>query len=372
MTNPYQPSGPPPLSTATPPPFPTSPPLPVASPCPKVAKILGVLNIVFGCLSVPLTFAADLSDPQVERLLGGRWSLIYWSNGLLCVVLSALLVAGGVGLIRNRWWGRTLSIVFAYLQSALSVIAVAYMYVYLVVPLQAEVSAESAPLLLIAYVTIAANIIGLIYPAVLLFCLYRKSFVSNFAQSGSGFAEYVPDAPLSPVDVAVARMEATRMRLSLIAVASIVFGVLGALSVLLRFAGEAHPLNGYVLNMDLIPRVVAFGLELVLLAAGIFLWQFKPISRKLLIWYAFGVALVILVSALMNALATASRSGSVFGGAALLALAYPCVLLWCMTDRRVKKFLDEQAEAKLLADMESAQARARARKLQRRAQAESS
>jgi len=63
---------------------------------------------------------------------------------ILGFVLIGMLTAAGIGLLKNRSWGRSLSVLYAVITIVLTIISTVLTYIYLVQPLM-EKAAEMAP-----------------------------------------------------------------------------------------------------------------------------------------------------------------------------------------------------------------------------------
>jgi hypothetical protein len=169
--NPY---APPQSDPSTPPFYPQPPP---ARPSTGV-KVLAVFQIVLGALgllSAPLTLALRgiAHDPVSQRIQEITWggALGVWMRIALAVgtLLSAVLLAAGVGMLRARPWARRASLLYAGVSFAMQAVGVAINFAVLY-PAMDYIAREHAgdP---IAQAAVAGGRIGGIFGALLALAL---------------------------------------------------------------------------------------------------------------------------------------------------------------------------------------------------------
>jgi hypothetical protein len=159
---------------------------------PHAITILGALNLAFGALGVlgtPMTFVSLFRPPgdnpvfgllQQDRFLWG-WTLV---GGILGLLASILLIAAGVGLLKDKRWGRLGSIVYCGYTLVSGVVGIVVSAVFLVGPLWQVASrssgAEAVGAAAGAIGGLIGGLMGMLYPAVLLAFMFRKNVVSHF------------------------------------------------------------------------------------------------------------------------------------------------------------------------------------------------
>jgi hypothetical protein len=89
---------------------------------------------------------------------GGVMLMVF---SLISLAISVLLIAGGVGILKMASWGRTVSLVYAGI----------------------AVLTNVAQLVMTGFHSILCNVIGLIYPIVLLVMLNQEDWKSAFKGS---------------------------------------------------------------------------------------------------------------------------------------------------------------------------------------------
>jgi hypothetical protein len=149
-----------------------------------------------------------------QRVVGERapfyvgWQL---EGAVVGLVLSVLLIAAGIGLLRLRPWGRTLSVVYAPLSILQTLFAVTYTYVYYLpayneavrqthypTPQEAEIARMTAQSMGVSMGF--GFLIALAYPVIVLIIMLLPSVVAVF---GGASARPEPEDyrdPLGPDD----------------------------------------------------------------------------------------------------------------------------------------------------------------------------
>lgn len=186
--NPYQPQN---TSQAT--------PLP-SSQTPTIATVFGILNIIFGILGVcsgAAGFAgfAFISSGVLDERMKAEANLQQFDDPvffallmiqvILGLVLSGTLIAGGIGLLKFRPWGRKLSNFYAVSSLILLLVGLGINIVYTIIPaLSAANDPGARPEEIGGAVGgiiggVFGSCIGTIYPICLLIFMNRKQFVAQ-------------------------------------------------------------------------------------------------------------------------------------------------------------------------------------------------
>ncbi|GIW81751.1 MAG: hypothetical protein KatS3mg105_3558 [Gemmatales bacterium] len=161
---------------------------------PTSATVFGVLNILFGVLGFCGIGAALISlvippgRPTNSPVIGiiernplyHAYTLI---SSLVSIPFVIALVAGGIGLLMGRMWGRTLSIVYAIYAMISTVIGLIFNWILVWEPLMEIINTGPAgPQKAAALGGIAGGVFGtclaFIYPVVLLIFMSASSFKS--------------------------------------------------------------------------------------------------------------------------------------------------------------------------------------------------
>jgi hypothetical protein len=170
------------------------PPLPPRKPSGGVVA-LGIISIIYsstfyfccGFSSIAAPFFAFQQYAQKQGLPDFQppgavqaYSLI---NGAIYIMLGILLIIGGIGLLRLRPWGRSLSISTAVALIVWAVIALA-INLFLAYPAQTDMMGdEFTPeqrMIVLAIAGILGAIFQVVYPIVLLICLNLKQIKRQF------------------------------------------------------------------------------------------------------------------------------------------------------------------------------------------------
>ncbi|HEX8204058.1 MAG TPA: hypothetical protein VF590_26515 [Isosphaeraceae bacterium] len=168
---------------------------------PTAVTVFGILNLVFGglglaCTPVNLMFLFMPAPPPgrniaVDLMTSSptyRATIIVFS--VLGMAAAAVEIVAGIGLLRLRPWGRTLSLGFASYSIVAIVVGLAVNYVFLIRPLLAAARAANNPAATGGAVGgviggLASGVIGLIYPVLLLFFMTRPRIARAFAAKGA-------------------------------------------------------------------------------------------------------------------------------------------------------------------------------------------
>lgn len=164
---------------------------------PAILTVLGVLSLLYAAFALcgDLWTAVRLAAPGPEP--GARAGLVPLAFLVFSFATTAALAAGGIGLLRCRAWGRTLSLAYAFATIVAVIVGLAIQYVQSFGPALKR-AAEVSPQLhrLVATNVTAAvcmALVGLIYPAVLIILLARrKAMQEPEAEDPSEPSEIVP------------------------------------------------------------------------------------------------------------------------------------------------------------------------------------
>ena len=176
---------------------------------PVAATVFGIVNLLFGALglfglmtsSLVLFFKVGAGPGTV---LGGIMSTSAYrmtmvGGFILGIPQLALLIAAGIGLLKMKRWGRTLSIAYGGFALMMAVVMSVAMYFAFYQPVLASLSSASGPeqagLAAGVFSGIAGTVFGMLYPAILLFGMYRPALRAAFAE-GATFEAPAAAAPL--------------------------------------------------------------------------------------------------------------------------------------------------------------------------------
>jgi hypothetical protein len=164
---------------------------------PVPIKVFGILNLIMAawgllgtCFAlVPLFVNLNTPNPVLDMMKENEF---YYSFNIFATILGFVLIgmlaAAGIGLLKNRSWGRSLSVLYAVITIVLTIVSTVLTYIYLVQPLM-EKAAEMAPgpekitLQGSAIGGLAGGCIGLIYPIVLWIFMTRPRIVQALRQA---------------------------------------------------------------------------------------------------------------------------------------------------------------------------------------------
>mgnify|MGYP007059403032 CR=1 FL=1 len=158
---------------------------------PVSAMVFGILHLVFGVpglLCSPFNFITINMIESSNRPANAALDVMrdtpgymtyYKGTIIVGVVMAAVLVAAGVGLLKGRPWGRTLSIIYCCVAICLGIGATFAHFYFLYEPLS-QVSGPEGTGAMIG--GIIGAVIGPIYPIITLIFMFRKNFVEYFNQ----------------------------------------------------------------------------------------------------------------------------------------------------------------------------------------------
>ncbi len=165
---------------------------------PTAATVLGIINILFGALGlcsvigtvvlifVPLNPAMTKDNPALQLMEESAFYRTFTQVGvLLGFVAMAALIGGGVGLLQLKPYGRTLSIGYG-IYAVISVVLSTIINIVFVFPalLEKANAAGGGPAAAGAYGGIFGgtfgSCLGLVYPVILLYFMFRPNMVAAF------------------------------------------------------------------------------------------------------------------------------------------------------------------------------------------------
>jgi len=164
---------------------------------PAAIKVFGILNLVFAAFGLfgscfgllPLFMDMNTANPVFDMMEENQFYRSYTIFSLgLGFVMVLILAGGGIGLLQNRTWGRSLSMVYAISAIVAGLVGMVITYLYLVQPLM-EKAAEMAPgpekagMQGGAIGGMFGGCFGLIYPIVLLVFMTRPRIAQALRQA---------------------------------------------------------------------------------------------------------------------------------------------------------------------------------------------
>jgi hypothetical protein len=165
---------------------------------PTEAIVFGALNIVFAVFSmvgvlVTISLFAITSGPTknpVIQLIHDNAAYALWMKMTipLGMVVSAALLAAGIGLLQLKPWARLLSMGYAIYGIAMVLVGTVVNYFCLMQPLMARAHGNSAPEAAAAGGALVSGAVGscfgLLYPVLLLIFMLRPNVVAAFKAAG--------------------------------------------------------------------------------------------------------------------------------------------------------------------------------------------
>ena len=180
---------------------------------PTSVTVFGILNLVFGALGLCGTawsltmffgpFAKEMAkgNPVLQKMQANPAFGVYSNvSAGLGFVFTLVLLAGGVGLLRMRPWGRTASIVYGVYGIIAAVVGSAVAFLFILAPLLQEAEklppAERAAVIGGVGGGAIGACFGMVYPILLLVFMFRKNVVDAFAGAApQGENGSRPDGP---------------------------------------------------------------------------------------------------------------------------------------------------------------------------------
>ena len=162
---------------------------------PTSVTVFGVLNIVFGALGfVAITFSAitlmavsagSTNNPVLEVMRNSPGYALWMKMTIpLGVLASGVSIAAGIGLLKLKSWGRSLSIGYGIYSIVAGVLGVMLSFVFVMQPLIQQASQKSGPeaaaLIGGAIGGTIGGCFGMIYPVLLLIFMFHPKVVAAF------------------------------------------------------------------------------------------------------------------------------------------------------------------------------------------------
>ncbi len=162
---------------------------------PAAVTTFGILNIIFagfgvfgiiGSFALLTMTAASAAKNPVLRIMQENPAYAMWMKVAipLGILACGVLLAAGVGLLRMKNWGRTLSIAYAIYAIVIGILSTVLNILFVVRPLLEEASRKQGPEAAGAMGGAIGGSVGgcfgLIYPIVLLIFMMRPKLVAAF------------------------------------------------------------------------------------------------------------------------------------------------------------------------------------------------
>ena len=162
---------------------------------PASVTVFGVLNIVFGALGfVAIIFSAIMlmvlpagsTANNVLEIMRNSPGYAMWMKMAipLGILAAGVSIAAGIGLLKLKGWGRTLSIGYGIYSIVAGIVGVMLNFVFIVHPLMQQASQKSGPEAAAMIGGMIGGTIGgcfgMIYPVLLLIFMFRPKVVAAF------------------------------------------------------------------------------------------------------------------------------------------------------------------------------------------------
>ena len=156
---------------------------------PVSATVFGILHLVFGVpglLCSPYNFYTlsvieshdRPANAALDVMRDAPGYMTFYTGGLVAgVAMAAVLVAAGVGLLKGKRYGRSLSIVYAGLAILMVIASTVAHYYVLSEPLSQVAGPEGVAA---RAGGVIGAVIGPIYPILTLFFMYKRSIVEYY------------------------------------------------------------------------------------------------------------------------------------------------------------------------------------------------
>jgi hypothetical protein len=167
--------------------YPDAAPPPASS---NVPTVFGILNLAWfgmaicgGVMALPMLTleVGEQHDNVAFRVLAENEFALRWTQVMTVVgsLAACLLLAGGIGLLMRRAWGRRLSLVWAFFALLTGLVGTAVSWLYYLAPLMEQAKeltdAERMGANLGVVAAACGALCGLLYPVVLLVFMTRPS-----------------------------------------------------------------------------------------------------------------------------------------------------------------------------------------------------
>ena len=183
---------------------------------PTSVTVFGILNLVFAVLglcgvglgvfglAVASTLPAGEGPPNLQREAlqePGYQAFTYASIGLGALA-SIVLAIAGVGLLKLKSWGRSLSLGYAAYSIVMQIVGVVVSYIFVIQPAVALAEQGNDPqaqtqMFAAIFGGAVGGCLGLIYPFLLAFFMFRPTVKSAFGigTAGSDMLDIPDDNP---------------------------------------------------------------------------------------------------------------------------------------------------------------------------------
>ena len=161
---------------------------------PTSVTVFGVLNLVFGAIGlfgmmftvIILILPLPTTNNPVLEIMRNSPGYALWMK--LAIPLGFLAcgvsIAAGIGLLKLKNWGRTLSIGYAIYSIVACLLGAVLNYIFIMQPLMERASQKSGPeaagLIGAAIGGTFGSCFGMIYPVLLLIFMFRPKVVAAF------------------------------------------------------------------------------------------------------------------------------------------------------------------------------------------------
>jgi hypothetical protein len=180
---------------------------------PTSVTVFGILNLVFAALGLcgiafgvfGLAVLANLPEgdmppnPQVDALQNPGYLAFSYASIGLGALASIVLAIAGIGLLKLKSWGRSLSLGYAAYAIVMNIVGFVVSYIFIIQPAVALAEQGNNPeaqgQMIGAIVGgIAGGCFGFVYPVLLAFFMFRPNVKAAF---GAGSADFdtmdIPD-----------------------------------------------------------------------------------------------------------------------------------------------------------------------------------
>lgn len=174
---------------------------------PTSVTVFGVLNIIFAVLgivtiagSAAMLFASSKTDnPALKMMLANSAYMTWMRISIpLGLIVSALVLAAGIGLLLLKPWARWISLGYGVYAILASIVGTVFTYLLVVGPMMEQAQRMHGPEAAAAVGGAVGGMIGgclgLIYPVLLLYFMTRPHVIAAFRSSDAdGEAEILAD-----------------------------------------------------------------------------------------------------------------------------------------------------------------------------------
>lgn len=178
---------------------------------PTSVTVFGIVNIVFGSLGLACTpawafwlftpvAAGAARNPTTELMRGETYRGVLIASIILSWIASGVLLAAGIGLLKERSWGRKLSVGYGVYSIAAQIVAALANFLLLVRPLMEAArhdrSPEATSAATLAVVSNVGGLVGLVFPVLLLVFMTRPYVVAFLERPRPADPDYFRMTPV--------------------------------------------------------------------------------------------------------------------------------------------------------------------------------